>query len=74
MSFKIMLKNTEEVEEFVSAASSCPFEIDLKSGSIYIDAKSFLGVLTLGVKREMDVICANSDKKFEKIVKKYAVA
>lgn len=74
MNLKIELKNTQEVEEFVSLASNCPYEIDLKSGSIYIDAKSFLGVLSMGVKRQMDVICASSDPKFEKQVMKFAVA
>ena len=74
MEFKIMLKNPEEVKEFVKAASNCPADIDLKSGSIYLDAKSFLGVLSMGIKRELNVICVKDDEAFYRSVQKFAVA
>lgn len=74
MELKIMLNNPEEVKEFVKAASNCPTDIDLKSGSIYLDAKSFLGVLTMGIKKELNVICTKYDETFIRSVQKFAVA
>ena len=37
MKFKIRLENTQDAEEFVSAASKCGGDIDLHSGVVYID-------------------------------------
>ncbi|MBQ1902085.1 MAG: HPr family phosphocarrier protein [Lachnospiraceae bacterium] len=72
--FKILLNSPDDVQEFVKIASQCPYDIDLEHGSVYIDAKSFLGVLTMGINRKMDVICGSNDEKFISSVKKFAVA
>ena len=64
MEFKVVLNSPEEVKEFVKAASQCDAEIDLKSGSIYLDAKSLLGVLSMGIKKELKVMCVKDDEKF----------
>ena len=74
MEFKIKLNSPDEVREFVKAASNCPADIDLKSGAVYLDAKSLLGVLTMGLQREMKVICAMDDETFMKSVQKFAIA
>jgi len=74
MKFKILLNSPDEVQEFVNLASKCPYDIDLEHGSVYIDAKSFLGVLTMGINRKMEVICGTKDEKFMSSVKKFAVA
>jgi phosphotransferase system HPr-like phosphotransfer protein len=71
---KVILNNVSEVEEFVNAATACPSEIDLKSGVIYLDAKSLLGVMSLGMKRELQVICAEHDERFLNRVRKFAIA
>ena len=74
MKFRIKLMNTKDAEEFVRIASSYDYDIDLKSGVAYLDAKSLLGVISCGVKREMEVICQNTDKSFFNRVKKFAIA
>lgn len=74
MEFKVLLKNSKEVEEFVRAASDCSGDIDMTSGAIYLDAKSLLGVMSMGMKREMRVICQNQEQKFFKSVRKFSVA
>lgn len=75
MKFKIRLENTQDAEEFVSAASKCGGDIDLHSGVVYIDGKSLLGVLAMGIKREMDVnVSEHSDSVFFNAVKKFVVA
>ena len=71
---KIKLNNPKEVEEFVNIASKCDFDIDLKSGNSYLDAKSFLGVLTQALEREMYVICHRRDELFNRAIRKFAVA
>ena len=74
MGFKVVLNSPEEVKEFVKAASQCDAEIDLKSGSIYLDAKSLLGVLSMGIKKELKVMCVKDDEKFFRSVQKFAIA
>lgn len=74
MELKVMLKDEKEVQEFVQAASVCPEAIDLKSGAIYLDAKSLLGGMSMGMKREMRVLCSKYDPTFVQAVRKFAVA
>ncbi|SFI15418.1 Phosphotransferase system, HPr [Pseudobutyrivibrio sp. OR37] len=75
MKFKIRLENTQDAEEFVNAASQCGSDIDLHSGVVYIDGKSLLGVLAMGIKRELDVhVSEHDDSVFLNAVKKFVVA
>ena len=71
---RIKLMSPRDVEEFVNIASTYEFDIDLVSGTAYIDAKSFLGVLTLGLKRELDVVSVADDRSFCRRIQKFAVA
>lgn len=71
---KIKLSDTEEVKDFVNAAGKCDFEIDVCYQRAVIDAKSLLGMLYLGVCKELTIQYGQSDATFEKIVRKYAVA
>ncbi len=71
---KVRFKDSEEVENFVNAAGQCDFEIDILSDHIYIDAKSFLGVLGLGFKKDLTVKYFGEDAKFESMLDNYAVA
>ena len=48
---KILIPNSEAVSDFVNKTSSLPFDVDLGSGNRFVDAKSLLGVLYLGVGR-----------------------
>ena len=48
---KIKLNATNEVQEFVNAASECNFDINLHYQRAIVDAKSFLGVLSLGLSK-----------------------
>lgn len=71
---RIKLSTPKDVEEFVNIASKYDYDIDLRSGVVYIDAKSFLGVMTMGLERELDVECAFDDADFNRRVSKFAVA
>ena len=37
----------DDVKEFVAAATKCDFDIDVTYNKVIVDAKSFLGVLSL---------------------------
>lgn len=76
MKFKIKLQNAKDAQEFVNAAVKCGADVDLHSGVVYIDGKSILGVLAMGIQREMSVhvTSADVDPSFSKVVKKFAIA
>ena len=70
----VRLNGTEEVEEFVKAASKCDFDIDVCYNRAVIDAKSLLGMLYLGICKDRVVKYGEQDECFEHIMNKYAVA
>ena len=72
--FNIRLNSAEDAEEFVNAASQCDFEIDLYSGSVALDAKSLLGVLTMGTNRVLEVVAQKNDPAFYRTASKFVVA
>ena len=49
----VRLNGTEEVEEFVKAASKCDFDIDIFYNRVIIDAKSILGILSMDLNRDL---------------------
>ena len=71
---KIKLSDTEEVKDFVNAAGKCDFEIDVCYSRAVIDAKSLLGMLYLGVCKELTIKYGEKDARFEQVVGKYAIA
>lgn len=71
---RVKFQNSEDVEDFVKAAGQCDFDIDILYDHIYIDAKSFLGVLGLGLRKDLTVQYFGENAKFEKMLKNYAVA
>ena len=44
----ISLPTLEQAKQFVAIAGRFPFEMDLRSGRYVVDAKSILGILSLG--------------------------
>lgn len=71
---KIRLSDTEEVRDFVKSAGKCDFEIDVFYNRAVIDAKSLLGMLYLGVCKELTIKYGEQDAHFENTVRKYAIA
>ena len=66
---KIKLNATNEVQEFVNAASECNFDINLHYQRAIVDAKSFLGLSKI-----FTVSYGGNDGNFEQILSKYAAA
>ena len=71
---RIKLNATEDVKEFVDAASKCDFDIDIFYNRIIIDAKSILGILSMDLTRDLTVQCYGDSNEFNKTLKKFAVA
>ena len=69
----IKLTAPEDVQEFVTAASEYDFDIDMRFNKIIVDAKSFLGVLSL-LSYPVMIFSQGSNSEFDKMLEKYAVA
>ena len=70
---KIKLNATEEVQEFVNAATKCDFDIDIYYNRFLIDAKSILGILSMDLTKVLTVECHGESKEFDRTLKKFAV-
>lgn len=71
---KIKLNALEDVKEFVTEASKCDFEIDVFYNRFIVDAKSFLGVISMDLTRALSVSCQGYNPRFNNTLKKYAIA
>lgn len=70
---KIRLSDTDEVKDFVRAAGKCDFDIDVFYCRAVIDAKSLLGMLYLGIGKELTIKYGGNDLAFEQNIQKYAI-
>ena len=73
MQHRIKLR-PNEVNDFVSAATKCDFDVDISYNSYIVDAKSIIGVLGLNFNQVLTVSCNGYDVDFEKYLGKFAVA
>lgn len=65
----IRINDVEAAKKLVSAAVKCPFDIDIVSkGKFFIDAKSILGVLSLGVEEPLELKYEGYNEDFEEVV------
>lgn len=70
----VKFSDTDEIRLFVKAAGQCDFDIDILYQHVYIDAKSFLGVLSLGTSKELTVKYFGQDSNFESMLEHYSIA
>lgn len=70
---KIKLR-LDEVNEFVTAASKCDFDIDISYNSFIVDAKSIVGVLGLDLNQILTVSYNGYDSEFEEYMNRFALA
>ena len=71
---KIKLREMEDVRDFVRAAETCDYDVDISYNRVVIDAKSLLGVLSLDLTKELTVKFCEEDLHFMYILDKYAVS
>ena len=60
-SVMIKLKLAEHVKDFVNCVNRYDMPMDLKSGRHYIDAKSILGIFSLDLSRDIELLIHDSD-------------
>ena len=65
---KIRLNATADVQEFVRAAEKCDFDTTI------VDAKSILGIFSLGLAKIFTVNCHGENAEFVDAIQKFAVA
>jgi phosphotransferase system HPr-like phosphotransfer protein len=70
----IRLSDIDEVKDFVQAAGDCDFDIDVKYNRTLIDAKSLLGMIGVGMQKDIQVCYGGTNEHFENTVAKFAVA
>lgn len=73
MTHKIKLR-PDEVNDFVSAATSCDFDIDISYNRFTVDAKSIVGVLGLDLKQVLTVSYDGYNPEFEEYIRRFALA
>lgn len=71
---KIKLTEVEQVKELVRAAGQCDFDIDIFYNRNIVDAKSILGILSMGLNRVFTVKYGGENLQLENILSKYEVA
>jgi phosphocarrier protein HPr len=71
---KIKLNEAREVEEFVTAAGKCDFDIDIFYNRVIIDAKSILGILSMDLTKVLTVQCYGENHEFNSTLQKFAIA
>ncbi len=71
----IMFESPEDIEAFVNIVNEFPYDMDLEKGSIIIDAKSFLGIMNLGVQNAVTLhVHSDSCHELQKQIKPFITA
>ena len=70
----IRLSDMTDVKDFVRAAGDCDFDIDVKYNRFYLDAKSILGIMGIGLKNDCKVCFDGKNKQFQNVLDKFAIA
>lgn len=70
---QIKLGCPDAVKDFVTVASKCNFDIDIFYNRIIIDAKSFLGIMSMDLSKTLQVAYGGFNQELEGIIQKYAV-
>nr|WP_314987949.1 HPr family phosphocarrier protein [uncultured Stomatobaculum sp.] len=69
----IKLNSVEDIKTFVRAAENCPFDIDVSYNRVYIDGKSFLGLMGMDLNQILRVQYSGEDAAFEAMLEGFAV-
>ena len=54
---KVQFESMDEVNRFLDVTEHFPFAVDLKRGSRTVNGKSILGVASIGLGREIGLLC-----------------
>lgn len=65
MRIKILLNSVDKVKSFVGVAQGFSGDIDVLSGKYIIDGKSIMGLLSLDLTRELELVLMGDTKETE---------
>lgn len=60
--------SVEEMAAFVSRAEACEFDVDICCDHFVIDGKSLMGVMNIGLGRQVEIVCHDSEFSPENLV------
>lgn len=55
-SLKIRFEQAKDIIDFVNTASKFSYDIDIRCGSVVVDAKSIVGVMAVASTREVEIV------------------
>ncbi len=61
----IKFSTAQQVVDFVNIMSQCEYDVDLKAGSITVDAKSIVGVFSMAKANQLEVVLHMDDTDIE---------
>lgn len=73
----IKLNSIDDVKEFCALTNSCRFDVDVLSGRYAVDAKSIMGIFSLDLTKEVELVVHASDEESEDFfdeIKKFIAA
>lgn len=72
----IKLNSIDDVKEFCGLTNSCKFDVDVLSGRYAVDAKSIMGIFSLDLTKEVELVVHADDDESEDLfdgIKKFIV-
>ena len=54
---KHIFTSVEELAAFVAKAEKCDYDIDVRYNHFIIDGKSLIGVMNIGIGKQVEIIC-----------------
>ena len=73
----IKLNSIDDVKEFCALTNSCKFDVDVLSGRYAVDAKSIMGIFSLDLTKEVELVVHANDDESEDFfdgIKKFIAA
>ena len=62
---QIVLRNLDEIQQFVKLADACDFDVNIGYDRVVIDAKSIVGIMGLDLGRKMMVTFPERNEALE---------
>ena len=59
--FKVRFTTIEQVQKFIDEIRKVPYDVDACHGHYIVDAKSVLGILSLSLGREVELVLHSDD-------------
>ena len=72
----IKLNSIDDVKEFCVLTNNCRFDVDVLSGRYAVDAKSIMGIFSLDLTKEVEIVVHANDDESEDFfdgIKKFIV-